>query len=237
MAPQRPDKPGKDNDKSKPTTGQKPTGVTKRSGPRSTGRGARDTSIKPPAVKGAEGVVLDNGRYQCRLLTDQGNICGGTMKCAKHDISSHMSTKHRANSAYKKNLEKTERWPCPYKACRGRDLSSWSSLRGHVSTAHGYKGKTHTLRTESVYFRENGYDEGLAWDIQPDVSHQERGEGMGVRKQDPIEEEEEVEEQEQEGSNESDEDSEPFDPPDRPSRDHGFDRRDPPGGGAGVAVS
>ncbi|KAI0887719.1 uncharacterized protein GGS22DRAFT_185097 [Annulohypoxylon maeteangense] len=113
-------------------------------------KGKSTTRHRPvPAVEGAYGNVLNDGRFECRLSVRR-RPCGARMANESHNIRSHISKKHRVDSAYKKN-QRTGNWPCTWADCmeNGSTYSNFHSLVGHARSFHGMKGSSKALKKKS----------------------------------------------------------------------------------------
>ncbi|KAI1195951.1 hypothetical protein F5X97DRAFT_326035 [Nemania serpens] len=103
-----------------------------------------------PALIGARGVVLKNGRYRC-------NICRNLMGNQKRQISAHNSKLHPRDptkgSAYLRQLAKR---PSPCEKC-GKICSSLEMLKQHVRHYHK-EARALNLVTPSVDGRSSDSD-------------------------------------------------------------------------------
>ncbi|KAI1211160.1 uncharacterized protein F4807DRAFT_458732 [Annulohypoxylon truncatum] len=109
--------------------------------------------LADPAVPNAFGRILQNGLYECRVPVG-GRRCGAQMLNAKHNIRSHISKKHRDDSAYKKN-QRAGIWPCVNEDCvnEGRIYPNFHSLVGHARSVHGMKGDSKPLKQRATNLR------------------------------------------------------------------------------------
>ncbi|KAI0099599.1 hypothetical protein GGR51DRAFT_564846 [Nemania sp. FL0031] len=109
----------------------RPTKVTKR--PRLASKCDKGDKVDPntvPALKKANGVVLESGKYRC-------NICGNQMQNNAHTICSHNSNFHpkdpRKVSAY---MRRNAFNPHPCREC-GKICNSLEAMRQHIAQVHG----------------------------------------------------------------------------------------------------
>ncbi|KAI2778326.1 hypothetical protein F4815DRAFT_501422 [Daldinia loculata] len=143
-----------------------------------------------PAIDGAQGRVNSYGRYICQILVN-GRPCGATMKNEKRNIRSHLSKKHRAQSAYAKNQVKTDVWPCPEKC--GMEYKNFHSMLRHMRVIHRFTGKSAGLKEKSKNLRgstsqtggvSSDTDSGFDEEYIPPPDRPDRGPGGGSN-QDP----------------------------------------------------
>ncbi|KAI1655557.1 hypothetical protein F4813DRAFT_391692 [Daldinia decipiens] len=87
----------------------------------------------------AQGRILANGKFLCGI-----NNCGAEMKNARHNISSHISKKHRINSAFLQ-ADAINRRCC---GICGFNATKFHLLVHHVRTRHGFRGRSKVLQDQ-----------------------------------------------------------------------------------------
>ncbi|KAI1803252.1 hypothetical protein F4811DRAFT_356344 [Daldinia bambusicola] len=87
----------------------------------------------------ARGTVLDNGKFRCGLTK-----CNAVMTNARHHISSHISKKHKVNSAFQR-AEETNRRSC---GICGFTAVKFHTLVTHVRIEHGFRGSSKVLEDQ-----------------------------------------------------------------------------------------
>ncbi|KAI1478739.1 hypothetical protein F4774DRAFT_384865 [Daldinia eschscholtzii] len=96
----------------------------------------QDQQVDPVDHPTADGRVLLNGKFRCN--------CGAVMANKKHNISSHISKKHREGSAFQK-AEEINRRSC---GICGFTAIKFHMLVTHVRNEHGFRGETRVLQDQ-----------------------------------------------------------------------------------------
>ncbi|KAI8966300.1 hypothetical protein F5Y11DRAFT_365883 [Daldinia sp. FL1419] len=87
----------------------------------------------------ARGHVLDNGKFKCGEPN-----CRAVMKNARHNISSHISKKHRPNSAYQQadTIDRRACGICNFSAINRHGMIA------HIRTVHGFHGESAAIEAQ-----------------------------------------------------------------------------------------
>ncbi|KAI0429988.1 hypothetical protein F5Y09DRAFT_342099 [Xylaria sp. FL1042] len=110
-------------------------------------------STQVPAVAGAIGEVLTDGRFRCTRMDRGGNptttVCNSITKNEKANIRSHLNKIHCPHSRYK-HSNGPEPLPCRLPRYDGRGacdsvLKGIASLVGHARRVHGLRGDSSSL--------------------------------------------------------------------------------------------
>ncbi|KAI0799260.1 hypothetical protein GGR55DRAFT_511758 [Xylaria sp. FL0064] len=119
------------------------------------GQGAWVDTTRVPALAGAVGEVLTDGKFRCTLMDHRGNPtdtpCGSEIKNEKSNIRSHLNKLHNPQSTYRLS-NGDETIPCDRPRLDGRGwctslLKNRNSLVGHARKYHKLKGNSDSVTT------------------------------------------------------------------------------------------
>ncbi|XDG05961.1 hypothetical protein ABKA04_005576 [Annulohypoxylon sp. FPYF3050] len=107
-----------------------------------------------PNHLGADGWVSVEGKFMCH--------CGSVMRNDHHCISSHLTKKHKPDSAYQKTQFKAAGtvWACP--DCESAH-ENWNALLAHYRRQHAFRGDSSGKRGQTDPFKpESSLDAAFA---------------------------------------------------------------------------
>ncbi|KAI1085920.1 hypothetical protein F5B19DRAFT_498884 [Rostrohypoxylon terebratum] len=97
-----------------------------------------------PNHPGAAGWVSVDGKFMCE--------CGSVMRNDNHCISSHLTKKHKSDSAYQRTQFKAAGavWSCP--DCESGH-ENWNALLAHYRRQHAFRGDSSKKREQTDPFK------------------------------------------------------------------------------------
>ncbi|KAK8058506.1 hypothetical protein PG994_008954 [Apiospora phragmitis] len=95
-----------------------------------------------------KGKVAANGKVYCTPCRATGKNHRG-IKNAQRDIASHISTKHKENSAY--NRDQKEQPGKTYGCACGYKSRTWNPFLRHIASEHGFRGKSSAIKAREHF--------------------------------------------------------------------------------------